>query len=700
MRIFPILLAVIFQLSFFSLPTTAIPLFPSLGHSRLNDDTNRLNVKDFGAKGDGKHNDAPAFQKAIDEATKTHKTLIVPAGTYFMPAKSALNISSGFTMEGDGKELTKLVTESVTDTLYPALINISGANITLRGLAISGGRPIAENQKSDQLAGRYTVVNISFDTTPSENVLIDQCQISDAYGRGLLYQGKHITIKDCEFLRLGRYNIDFKPIDGAISNFGRGDCSDIRIIHNSFKFVGTHAVSSYKVNRLTIEDNYLSQISGIGLGHQQCQNTTLKGNRIEYTGDNGIDVQRCQQTLITANYFYAAGNKNAGDAGSAAAIFYGDDYAQGLAVNAVISNNFIRGDFNFKTDDVKGRSQSCGIYIIDSFHIKVIQNTISGIGDKESPKKIIGIEDGNGIMIVNSKKGQSRDVLVDGNSVTATKNNGIFVNGQSRDLKVVNNNITAAGGHGIYFSSVATNLFGIIKDNTITDGVNWFGKEVAADIFIEAKNGWLTHLNISSNQLRNNQRATEKNMNDTVQTTHGLYFTGQGFAKFNNLIVTDNQISGHKEDEIGFSEQVLPYSIFADKPSPLTGFRNNFSGSTDDEPQSIIPGYHQKNKPWIITESYAFSVPAYGNYSKGSVVNNLSNPAERWIAQNSGFAAQTPWMSKVNIVKGKTVYVGDQVWRCTKAGTTGATAFNGAGKTAVDGSVNWEAMGKRVVFVK
>jgi hypothetical protein len=700
MRKYPILLAVIFQLSLFNFNTTAAVSVPTWTSFNVKDDHDRLNAKNFGAKGDGKHNDAPALQKAIDEAAKTHKTLLIPAGTYFLPAKSTLNITSGVTIEGDGKELTKLVTESVTDTLYPTLISIAGANITLRGLAMSGGRPIAEDQKSDQLAGRYTVINISFDIAPSSNILIDKCQITDAYGRGLLYKGNHITIQDSEFFRLGRYNIDFKPIDGAISNFGRSECSDIRIIHNAFKFVGTHAVSSYKVNRLTIEDNYLSQISGIGLGHQQCQNTTLKGNRIEYTGDNGIDVQRCQQTLITANYFYAAGNKNAGDAGSAAAIFYGDDYAQGLAVNAVISNNFIRGDFNFKPDNIKGHSQSCGIYIIDSFHIKVLQNTISGIGDKESPRKIIGIEDGNGIMIVNSKKGQSRDVLVDGNSVTSTKNNGIFVNGQSRDLKVVNNNITAAGGHGIYFSSVATNLFGIIKDNTITDGLNWFNKTVAADIFIEAKNGWLTHLNISSNQLRNNQRATEKNMNDTVQTTHGLYFTGQGFAKFNNLIVTDNQISGHKEDEIGFSDKVLPYSIFADRPSPLTGFRNNFSGSTDDEPQSIIPGYHQKSKPWIITESYAFTVPAYGNYSKGSVINNLSNPAERWIAQNSGFAAQTPWMSNVKVTKGKTVYVGDQVWRCIKSGTTGATAFNGAAKTAVDGSVNWEAMGKRVMFVK
>jgi len=663
------------------------------------DELRSLNVKSFGAKGDGKHDDAPAIQDAIVEAAKTHQTVFIPAGKYYMPAKSTLTIPTGVTVEGAGREASLLVTDTTMHPDFPALVNIGGKNIVLRGLGMSGGRPIAANQKSDRLAGRYTVINISFDTNSSDQVLIENCTVSDAYGRGLLFKGKNITVKDCEFLRLGRYNIDFKPIDGAISNFGREGCEDIRIIHNNFKYVGTHAVSSFRINRLTIADNHLSEISGIGLAHQQCQNSKLTGNRIEYTGDNGIDVQRCQQTLISSNYFYCAGNKNAGDAGSAAAIFYGDDYAENTALNSIISDNFIRGEFNFKQDNVTGKSQSCGIYVIDAFHVKVNNNTISGIGDREKAKSIVGVEDGNGIMIVNSSKGYSRDILVDGNSITVTKNNGIYVNGQSRDLKIVNNNISAAGGHGIYFSSVATNLFGIIKDNTITDGLNWFNKEVAADIFIEAKNGWLTHLNISSNQLRNNQRGTQQNMDDSVRTTHGLYFTGKGFAKFNNLIVTDNQVSGHQGDEIGFSDQVLPYSISADKPLPLTGFRNNFSGSTDDEPQAIIPGIHQKKKPWVITESYAFAVPEYGNYSKGSVVHNLSNPSERWIAQNSGFAAQSKWEASVNVKVGKTVFVGDRVWRCIKSGKTGTAAFNGSGDTAKDGAVTWEAMGQRVVFI-
>lgn len=678
-----------------SKPFTSIPTFQISDSDGLS-----LNVKDFGATGDGKHNDAPAFQKAIDEAAAAKKMLQVPAGKYYFPANSTITIPSGLKIEGSGIESCQVFTDSVTDTLYPALVNIVGENIRLKGIAFSGGRPIAADQRSSKIGGRFSVINISFDTTPSKNVWIENCKITDAYGRGIMFQGKGITIKDCTFLRLGRYNIDFKAVDGAISNFGRNECSDIDIIHNTFSYIGTHAISSFRINRLNIVDNHLSQISGIGLANHQCQNLKLNGNRIEYTGDNGIDVQRCQQTMISGNFFYSAGNKNAGDAGSAAAIFYGDDYAENTANNAIISDNFIRGEFNFKLAALNGKSQSCGIYIIDAFHVKVLHNVISGIGDMERPKKLDGIEDGNGIMVVNSTKGTSRDILIDGNSIYQTKNHGLIVNGQSRDLKVINNTINSTGGHGIYFSAVATNLFGSIQNNTIADGKNWWDKAVAADIFIEAKDGWLTQLNVSGNQLRNNARLTYQSLADTVHTTHGIYFAGKGFAKFNNIIVADNQFSPHLTDEIGFSTEVSSYMAELNKPFPVTGFKNNYSGTTDDQPQYVIPGLNQKQKPWIITESTAFQLPGYGNYSKGSIIHQVDEPTVYWTAANSGFAAVKTWGKEKLVAKGETIFIDDEVWRCVKGGRTGGLVFTAKDGLVTDGTVRWEPMGKRVNFVR
>jgi len=674
--------------------------FATFKGALAHEDDSALNVMNFGASGDGKKNDAVAFQNAIDEAAKSGKVLRVPAGKYYIPANASLSIPSGVTIEGRGKASSVIFTDSLYTADQPSLVHISGEDIILKGVGFSGGRPVAADQKSKLTAGRYTLVNISFDTKASERVVIEDCSFSDAHGRGIIFRGRDITIRGCDFKRIGRYNIDFKAVDGAISNFGRNESADIHIIKNSFSYIGTHAISTYRINRVNIEGNVLSHISGIGLANHQCQNLNIRENRIEYTGDNGIDVQRCSQTIISDNFFFAAGNKNAGDAGSAAAIFYGDDYAQGTAVNAVISNNFIRGAFSFNKKNSEAHSQSCGIYVIDAFHVKVTSNNISSIGDVGNPQKLMGIEDGNGIMIVNSEKGRSEDVLVEGNSVSVTKNNGIFVNGQGRDIKVINNAVSSAGGNGIYFSAVATNLFGMIRNNIVTDGRNWFNNDVSADIFVEAVNGWISHLNISGNQLRNNKRLTYKTLKDSVFTTHGIYFSGKGYTKLNNLIVADNQISGHKTDEIGFADIVSSYEVTPGRPFPATGFKNNLSGSTDDQPAVIIPGYHQKHKPWIISESYASSVPEYGNYSQGSVVYNVLNPLERWIAVNSGFATQNVWEKGRQVGLGRTIYVGDQTWRCIKAGRTGSKVFTAQGDTVKDGSVIWELMGKRVMFRK
>lgn len=664
------------------------------------EDDSALNVMNFGASGDGKKNDAVALQNAINEAAKSGKILQVPAGKYFIPANASLTIPSGVSIEGRGKGSSLIFTDSLYTADQPSLVYIGGEDISIKGMGFSGGRPIAADQKSKRTAGRYNLINISFDTKASERVLLEDCSFSDAHGRGIIFRGRNITVRYCDFKRIGRYNIDFKAVDGAISNFGRNESADIRIIKNTFSYIGTHAISTYRINRVNIEGNNLSQISGIGLANHQCQNLNIRGNRIEYTGDNGIDVQRCSQTIISDNFFFAAGNKNAGDAGSAAAIFYGDDYAQGTAVNAIISNNFIRGAFSFNRKNPEEHSQSCGIYVIDAFHVKVSANNISSIGDIGESGKLMGIEDGNGIMIVNSEKGRSEDILVDGNSVSVTKNNGIFINGQGRDIKVINNTVNSSGGNGIHLSAVATNLFGMVRNNIVTDGRNWFDKDVSADIFVEAVNGWISHLNISGNQLRNNKRLTYQTLKDSVFTTHGIYFSGRGYTKLNNLIVADNQSSGHKTDEIGFSDVVTSYEVTPGKPFPATGFKNNISGSTDDQPAIIIPGYHQKRKPWIISESYATSVPEYGNYSQGAVVHNVLNPLERWVAVNSGFAAQNVWEKDRQVGLGRTIYVSDQTWRCIKAGRTGSKLFTPKGDTVEDGTVIWELMGKRVTFRK
>ncbi len=660
-----------------------------------------VNVQWYGASGDGKTNDAEALQRAILSAAALKMPVFFPKGSYFIPHDFCLIIPGGSDIAGMNKENSTITTDSISNDEYPSLIKITGHNVVIRNLGFNGGRQHNVSQISTQKNGRHNIVNISYDSSVLNNISFQNCLFSDAYGRGVAYKAENLSIKDCSFTRIGRYNIEFETVDGAISNYGRPACKNIRIENNRFSYIGTHAIASYKITGLTINNNILENISGIGIGNQECVNVLASGNRISFTGDNGMDFQRCDNVNVTDNFFYCSGDKHAGDAGSAAAIFLGDDYGSGKSNKAVINNNFIKGNFNFRREK-PASFQNCGIYLIDANYVKVTNNTITQIGNVKAFDKQLAREDGNGIMLTTTLQGQSVDVQINGNSFSQLKSNAIFVNGQAREIKISNNIIERFGENGIVLRSIGTNLFNTIENNTVTNGLNFYKKDIASDIFVEVQNGWITHCRISGNQLRNNNRLNFRSDTNKVYTTHGIYFSATGFGKFNNLIVNDNQIQGHGIDEIGFSSNLSEYRINKDISFPSTGFTNNFSGSTDDNrPYIIIPGFNQKEKPEIITESFANRIPEYGNYSAGSTIKNAdpANGIYAWVVVRSGFAAGDTWKANKNYTKNDVVFIGNHVWRCVKKGISGIH-FDSESRNEIvkDGSVEWESMGQRALF--
>ncbi|WP_159445117.1 right-handed parallel beta-helix repeat-containing protein [Filimonas lacunae] len=663
-----------------------------------------LNVKWFGAKGDGVTNDATALQAGIQAAATARVPLVFPAGIYYLTENTVISLPSSAHLKGAGKKATVIQTSRGFSHDFPALVNVTGDNVTIQDMGFNGGRPRGDKDMSMAVAGRYALMNITFDAKPAKDILIERCSFADAFGRGILYKASQVVIRDCDFKRIGRYNIDFAAVDGAITNFGRLECSDVLIERNHFEYVGTHCISSYKVEGLKIRDNYLDHISGIGMANQQCSDVDVSGNNLNHTGDNGMDFQRCERIVINNNSFNNAGDKNAGNAGSAAAIFVGDDYGLAASSSTIISNNFVTGTYTPRSKTTSGSFQNCGFYIIDANHVKVTNNIIRYIGalpaDKDAP---VVLEDGNGIMVVNTQKGAGTDIVIEGNTLSNMKCNGIYVNGQSRELKIKNNYIDKFGLHGLLMCAIGTNLFSQVEGNTIVDGTNFYNRAVAADIYVEAQNAWITNFNISRNQLRNDSRGSYSSRNDTVFTTHGIYFSAKGFGKFNNLLVTDNQVNGHLVDEIGFSDNISEYSVTNENYFPLVSFKNNFSGSTDDQPDIIIPGLNQRNKPKVITESYGQQPPVYGNYSAGSVIRNISpqNDVYGWVAANSGFAAGSRWKGGIGYAAGQTVYINEDVYRCTVAGVSGKDGpVKKEEGLIADGGIKWEYMGNRVYFKK
>ena len=107
-----------------------------------------INVRDFGAKGDGQSDDSAAFDAAIRALPVTGGIILVPAGTYMLRAIHTnplhvidLSNKRNVTIAGQGSEATIL---RMASTSYHSAIHIilvqRSSGITLRDLTLDGNR--------------------------------------------------------------------------------------------------------------------------------------------------------------------------------------------------------------------------------------------------------------------------------------------------------------------------------------------------------------------------------------------------------------------------------------------------------------------------------------------------------------------------------------------------------------------------------
>ncbi|MCX8053738.1 MAG: glycoside hydrolase family 55 protein, partial [Armatimonadetes bacterium] len=102
----------------------------------------QVNVRDFGAKGDGSTDDTAAFQAALDSLAEKGGTVFVPAGVYLI--KTHIRVPNNVTLEGvwkvpvcfrGGSGSTLLAVEGEGSEEGPPFITLA-INATIKGLTI------------------------------------------------------------------------------------------------------------------------------------------------------------------------------------------------------------------------------------------------------------------------------------------------------------------------------------------------------------------------------------------------------------------------------------------------------------------------------------------------------------------------------------------------------------------------------------
>ena len=224
-----------------------------------------IDVRDFGAVGDGRSDATAAIQQALDAAAAPQAAVYVPGGVYAcsmlrVPPRVELRGDVGWSYRDPGGSVLRLA-----DAGASCLINLTGAvGATVTGLALEGGELGAEV---------HGILVDKSDYGEEDTIRIERCRVARFSGDGI---------------RLRRIFAFF--VRQCMSIHNRGDGLWMR---------GWDAL---------IADNCFSGNRKCGFGaYEENASVTLTGNRIEWNRTAGILIQGGTHYNITGNYIDRSG---------------------------------------------------------------------------------------------------------------------------------------------------------------------------------------------------------------------------------------------------------------------------------------------------------------------------------------------------------------------------------------------------------
>lgn len=333
-----------------------------------------VNVKDYGAVGDGVANDTASITTAI--AAAENAILMFPSGTYLVDGDS-LAISATTVVVGQPGATLKLKSSLVSVKLLE--IEATGDDVSISNLDFDLNQPTTD-----------TWTNIAVQVTAASNITFDDCKITNSAstafpavnnGYGVYLNGSYdsILVNNCSF-ELHRYAVVTEPSssgqdvtvqnctfndlagDGVEINVPTGSCENVTVVTSTFRNIGSNNVGR-----------------GFGVGASGAVGSTITDILVTGCSFYGVDNQGihiedgCKRVNITNNYFESCGTASATSFGCSIYV------AAAVASTRAISDVLIDGNIITSGTNTDYGIFASGSYILTG--LSIVNNFINGNGN-------------------------------------------------------------------------------------------------------------------------------------------------------------------------------------------------------------------------------------------------------------------------------------------------------------------------------
>jgi parallel beta-helix repeat protein len=302
----PLVIAASLALSAVALPAAAASWWDATPNISIGSRT--VNVKNFGARGNGTHNDTAAIQSAIDSLPSSGGTVFVPAGRYMIDATKALKLHSHTRLKLDPDAELRVIPNGASRYW---VVKVHNAN----NVEIVGGKMTGDRARHKGTRGEWGYgINIS----GSDHVLVRNVHLSEFWGDGMWIGalGRNGSLDRSNYVTLNNVTSSHNRRQGL----SIGPAQHVYIVNSTFKDTkGTLPEAGIDfepqeqgpADTIRLENNLISGNNGNGIEmHAHVSQVTFAGNT--FSGNRGFGLMSINAHHMKIHGNYATRNGLAG----------------------------------------------------------------------------------------------------------------------------------------------------------------------------------------------------------------------------------------------------------------------------------------------------------------------------------------------------------------------------------------------------